>query len=620
MKGFINRQDGMVINKRKLAGSYLVSLLALIFFFACSGSQEGELLIGDDRVSKLPDLLTDEGTVVLDDGESPDINVLLDTADISDSVQDYTNEVGFDIQPGIDVEMDLGTIDEASIEPDVEEESDVSDISDIPTDQSDSGDDCCSTDIGLDAEPDAGFIDAGSSDVGSPFCAACLRFRVGSPTRIFGPVCCPADSQLVAFPTASGISAYSANGTTLRLIGTSPDTLAFSGDPPVLVPGEGGQFDKCGAWLQSVESENGIIRGWYHAESNCNYEIGQTHKSVAYVESYDGGLTFIKVGGPNNQVLTGSNAPTPGKQTGAGDHAVVRWHDAYWMYFIDWNTPFGTGVAISPVSEGGKPGTWKKWYNGAFSEPGLGGVATVIGWFGTAVTHYLPADRLMLPVLDPSFGGIRLRFSSDGINFESISEPLLTVNEESWVRTQDSGELIAYISIMAPNGERRWSNEFFLTYVYLQPKEGFDRRYLVVRKVEVESLASPVRPQVRVALTRTFSDSKKDHWVTTAMTPADYTTEFVLGYVFTTDHGGMTKLVDCYIEAWDDHMVRAGSCGEGARELRTLGWVYATEQPGTVPLHRCYYPAWNDHWVSTTPCDQLPDVQEEFILGWALAN
>jgi len=355
----------------------------------------------------------------------------------------------------------------------------------------------------------------------------------------------------------------------------------------------------------------------------CNYaNNGQTHKSGAYAESYDGGLTFVKVNYPNNQVLTGTDQPTDGQQTGAGDLSVIRWRDKYWMYFYDWNQSAGTGVAISSLQDGGKPGTWKKWYNGSFSQPGLGGNTTIIGWFGTSVSHYQPADRLALIVVDVGFGGVRLRFTNNGVDFnEQLGEPLMVVEDENWLNRDQTGELIGYPSIMAPNGSRSWIDRFYLTYMYLQPNENFQKRYIVVREVLVTTNPQPVSPQVRIALTRYFSSNRNDHWVTTAMPPSDYQKEYILGYLFTKDYGGMTKVVDCYIPDWDDHMVDIGNCPAGTIKLRTLGWVYSNSQPGTVALHRCYFPDWTDHWVSTIPCDQEGSgVQEEFIIGWVSTN
>jgi hypothetical protein len=457
----------------------------------------------------------------------------------------------------------------------------------------------------------------GGPDGSAPYCLSCTRWKVGPPIRLFGPVGSPGDSQMFAMPGAAGLVAWSANATTQLLQGPSLETLQLIPGAPVLEPGPAGGFDECGAWLQAAEPDQGILRGWYHAEEECDYAVNQTHKSVAYAESTNGGLTFSKTAYPDNRVLTGTSTPAVGTSSGAGDHSVVRWHGDLWMYFIDWSTPWGTGVARAPGASGGVPGSWQKWYQGAFSEPGLGGQTTVLGWLGTSVSHHAPSDQLVLAMIDPAFGGVRLAFSKDGIVFEALAEPLVVVEEESWVRTPDSGELFAYLVVVPPQGGKGWNDEFYLSYVYLPPGEAFDQRHQVVRRVTVETQAAPVSPQVRVALARTFSAVRNDHWITTSMVPSDYGTESVLGYMATTDAGGMTKLLDCYIPGWDDHMVGPGDCGGGAVVLRTLGWAYPTQQPGTVALRRCYLASQTDHWVSTNPCEQeAAGAVEEFVLGY----
>ncbi len=473
------------------------------------------------------------------------------------------------------------------------------------------------SDDAMDASFDATPLEAEAGPV--PLCLECMQLRVGAPSIVIGPTSTAADNVLVARRDPQEMLAFTANGTTYLLKGPSLEALSLVSDPAVIAAGAAGSFDECGAWLQAVEDDGAIVRGFYHAEEKCDYSIGQTRKSVAYAESNDGARTFTKRNYPGNQIITGSNVFAPGTSTGSGDHGVIRWHGDYWMYYIDWNDPWGTALAKAPGDSGGMPGAWLKWHNGSFGEPGLGGTATTLGWFGTAVSRFVPADRLVLPVNDVAFGGIKLQLSADGFAFQPIQEPLLILEEESWDRKPESGELFAYISMVGLQGGREWSDGFYLFYTYLQPGEDFSQRYLVRRKVDVEVAAQPASPQVRVALSRYFSDANKDHWVTTAAV-ASHAFEFVLGYLFTKDLGSMTPLWDCYIPSWDDHMVAPGDCGAGAVKLRTLGWVYSTQQPGTIPLYRCYYPDWTDHWVSTTPCDETPGVTNEFVLGYAMGS
>ena len=63
--------------------------------------------------------------------------------------------------------------------------------------------------------------------------------------------------------------------------------------------------DHCGCWLQGVAAlPDGRVAGFYHEEYHCNYSHnGFTNKSIAYALSEDGGLTYTKVGWPNNQII-----------------------------------------------------------------------------------------------------------------------------------------------------------------------------------------------------------------------------------------------------------------------------------------------------------------------------
>jgi hypothetical protein len=91
-----------------------------------------------------------------------------------------------------------------------------------------------------------------------------------------------------------------------RLAGPTIDSLGWNPSATVIECGARGGFDECGAWLQAIGTTPGVVHGYYHAETRCNYGINQTHKSVAYAESYDGGRTFAKVGYPDNQIVTGT--------------------------------------------------------------------------------------------------------------------------------------------------------------------------------------------------------------------------------------------------------------------------------------------------------------------------
>lgn len=476
---------------------------------------------------------------------------------------------------------------------------------------------------------------------------------MGKPFRVFGPngqstntpngLILPngstanlPDNTFTAFNTGSSIRAYTADRWTYRLDGPDLEHLNLNPSPIVIGPGSSGRFDECGAWLNAMMKDGNLIRGWYHAEEQCNYTSTafRTHKSVAYAESTDGGLTFYKWGYAFNRELTATNQPTPGSTTGVGDQSVVRFGDNYYMYFLDTVT-WQWSVARTPVSSGGQtvrchrsgdylvcatpqPSVWKKWFNSSWASDGMGGSATPLnlgGGSGSASTYFDGVSTKVAFISSADGHGLRLSLSSDGVNFTTLADPLLYVDAENWSRypSPPNTEFVVYPSIISPSANSSWGTSFYLFYTYAPPNDW--HRYLVGRKVEVFANNQSNTPQVKVALSRYYSASTTDHWITTAMVPNNYALEFNLGYLYTRPQPGMVELVDCYYPPWDDHLITSNTgCQSGFVKLRTLGWAWSTQQPGTVPLYRCYWDAANDHFIVTWP--DCGGTTMEYILGY----
>jgi hypothetical protein len=149
-----------------------------------------------------------------------------------------------------------------------------------------------------------------------------------------------------------------------------------------------GTFDNGYAGFGSVylNKATGEILAFYHAEDHEGVAASiygpAYYASVGLAISKDGGRTFEKMG----QVLTShkpkSASSTDGAQGVGGPSVIVDPSGQYlYMYFMDWTreAPWGDiGVARSRIEDGGRPGTWFKYYNGGFTERGLGGRATLI--------------------------------------------------------------------------------------------------------------------------------------------------------------------------------------------------------------------------------------------------
>ena len=149
----------------------------------------------------------------------------------------------------------------------------------------------------------------------------------------------------------------------------------------VLPRGPSGSFDSGGAWLYTVlrGSEDRML-GFYHAEDRT-FPLSPgsdfiAYKSIARCVSEDLGLTWKN----REQILT-AHAPKPkrAKWSGLGDHCIV-WDPASRRLVCFFQEEGYLSMAASSDSQG-RAGTWRKWYRGGFTEPGLGGRATALPAF-----------------------------------------------------------------------------------------------------------------------------------------------------------------------------------------------------------------------------------------------
>jgi len=205
-------------------------------------------------------------------------------------------------------------------------------------------------------------------------------FEVGEEEYVYGPTGRGLDNPFFTLNTQNGIKAFSANANTHKFSYPGLTNLILE-KTNVLGPGTPGSFDECGAWLNSIyidPNDTNHYLGWYHAEAKCNYNIGKVKQSVAFAESFDGGNSWTKRG----QVLTADSTlicndnPNDSSdlclEDDVGNHKVIQIGDYFYMFFLagaDWKIH----IARSKVAEAGKPGTWEKYYNGSWGEPGLGG-------------------------------------------------------------------------------------------------------------------------------------------------------------------------------------------------------------------------------------------------------
>ncbi|WNG45834.1 hypothetical protein F0U60_18235 [Archangium minus] len=453
-------------------------------------------------------------------------------------------------------------------------------------------------------------------------CTECIKIRVRRPGIARGPAADELDTKFneIRLPDGS-YRGFTANGHTYAVDGRDPWSM---GGPrtPVLAPGAAGTYNECGQWLNGTELSGGVVYGFIHAERSCNYALNQTHKSMGMATSADFGMSWTPLG----QFLTGTDAPTAGMSTGEGDCGIVNgqdgWLYAYCLRLRDWKTIVARARLANPT-----PGNWYKFLNGVWTSPGLGGDATgldasesVARWRSQNLVAAFSADRW--------FGGVKLQLSADKTAFSTVPEPLIPLDDVNWSRPAPT-ELVAYLSTTNfDDGSNQLDDAFQLAYVYLQPGEAFDKRYLVLREVLVTMTPQPVNPQVGLELGRWYSASNKDRWTTTGPVPGNFSSyawERSLGFLMTRPAStqNTTKLEEC-VSQWPghpDHLLTGdGECSSnGYTRLRTAGWVYTTQQPNTIPLYRCYNATEMHHFASNqADCEGLG--QMEWRLGYLLQN
>jgi hypothetical protein len=260
-----------------------------------------------------------------------------------------------------------------------------------------------------------------------------------SPIVVQGPGPGIPDSLFTEIELPNGhFRGFSASATTYAIDGTTPWEM---GGTPVLVIEKGprGQYGESGEWLNHVERSGHSLLGWARDETGDRSGMGL--KSMSLFVSEDDGLSWRRVG----QIITGTDPAIQGKITGVGDCDAVDGKDGYYYLYCWRNNPGGVILARAPVAHP-EPGNWKKFFNGSWSEPGLGGDATKLEVGGQTVARWLTTGETMIFGKVP--GGYGLYFSQDHMNFATLLEPVLPGDNGSWRRPRPA----RFVCLSEPSG------------------------------------------------------------------------------------------------------------------------------------------------------------------------
>jgi hypothetical protein len=455
----------------------------------------------------------------------------------------------------------------------------------------------------------------------SPFKMDSLRIRVGVPRVVRGPSGNAADSTFTEIRLPNGkFRGFTGTGQSIAIDGDAPWDMGAPG-VQVLKAGPPGSSASCGQWLQHVERVGQTLLGWVHNETACNYAIGQTYMSMVLATSNDDGLTWKTLGQIIGPMPT--DKPTTGVMAGDTCLSAIRGDDGFYYCYGLRPRKHQMFVARAPIGNPA-PGSWMKYFNGDWSQPGVGGDAALLG-NNTRPAYWRSAHAAVGVDWGPA--GITLNFSADRLHFSDLPQPILALDASSWNRKATSGELLAYETLIdARTGENQLDDHWLMAFMYVQPGEGLDKRYLVFRPVDVSWGRKPDEPQSAVALARWYSAKLHDHWSTVAPVPGNYTDyqlETISGYLLASADASRAtvELEDCvsHYPGHPDHMLsQKGFCESHSFErLRTAGWAYTQPQAGTIPLYRCFNTAEYTHFASSqSDCEQLG--RNEQLLGYVL--
>jgi hypothetical protein len=164
--------------------------------------------------------------------------------------------------------------------------------------------------------------------------------------------------------------------------------------------------------------------------------------------------------------------------------------------------------------------------------------------------------------------------------------------------------------------------------MYLKPHEGFDKRYLVFRPIDVWPARKGDEPFSGVMLAHWYDAAHHDHVSTIAPLPGNWSTYRLVeqsGYLMTAADATRktVALEECVSKApgsADHILIEKGVCeAQNYERMRAAGFVFANQEPNTQPLYRCYSDAEKSHFASNREdCHEMG--RREALLGYVLKD
>lgn len=256
------------------------------------------------------------------------------------------------------------------------------------------------------------------------------------------------DSNSPALSEGGELIVFNSAGSPARATGPALDALEDAGAVTLLSPHRAGDW-----WIEAVWRDPGSseLYGWYHQEPD-DLECLTAPLAGAAV-SLDNGTTWTDLGAVLESGYPIDCAYDNGYFVGGhGDFDVVLDSEGLYFYFLysNYSGPVaeqGISVARSAMADRGRPGTVMKYFDGSWSEPGVGGRANVLfptpsGWEGPQVeafwgpsVHWNQDLGVYIALLNHTHGenweqeGVYLSFSEDLLQW---TEPQKVVDTHHW--------------------------------------------------------------------------------------------------------------------------------------------------------------------------------------------
>lgn len=223
----------------------------------------------------------------------------------------------------------------------------------------------------------------------------------------------------------------------------------------IFVSEDGSPAPRISRWIESVVMINGTLYGWYHHEPESHLVCPGTSKTapqIGALVSYDKGKTWRDLGivMRNSEESLNCRSPNLYFAEGVGDFTAIEDYKSRYIYFLYSNYSKNAsqqGIAIARISfeDLENPiGKVKRFYNGQWTEDGLGGFNTPIlksnvSWhrpdsstfWGPSIhwNVYLESYVMVAATATDSnwnSAGSVILFSKDLSDFKSWSDPIST--------------------------------------------------------------------------------------------------------------------------------------------------------------------------------------------------